>query len=273
MIENDMTLSLKSNTFSALKEDFDSILSRTIGNMEMKCAENATVTVKLSITLEKSTVVTDERVQDITKPSFKHDISSVMQVKDKKSGALAGNFELVWDKEEGKYVMRKIDDGQTTLYEKVEDFINVDATGDYVEDAPLSIPDKTTAHVPTRFQWLTSFVGQELTVENNDDIFELVDENGDVLLTSDDDGEEYQKCDDVVLEGHVGHSLIVNGWKEEDGDSYKRITVDCKDCDMMIIDSVRDDVSEDAGQDDDPATISPGADDEHDYDYEDPSEE
>ena len=44
MYANDMSLSLKSDTFSALKEDFDSILARTIGNMEMKGAEEATVT-------------------------------------------------------------------------------------------------------------------------------------------------------------------------------------------------------------------------------------
>ena len=42
MYANDMSLSLKSDTFSALKEDFDSILARTIGNMEMKGAEEAT---------------------------------------------------------------------------------------------------------------------------------------------------------------------------------------------------------------------------------------
>ena len=35
MYESDMVLSLNSDTFQALKEDFDSILSRTIGNMEM----------------------------------------------------------------------------------------------------------------------------------------------------------------------------------------------------------------------------------------------
>ena len=41
MYANDMSLSLKSETFSAMKEDFDSILARTIGNMEMKGAEEA----------------------------------------------------------------------------------------------------------------------------------------------------------------------------------------------------------------------------------------
>ena len=54
MFANDLSLSLKSETFSALKEDFDSILARTIGNMEMKGAEEATVTLKLGISLERA---------------------------------------------------------------------------------------------------------------------------------------------------------------------------------------------------------------------------
>lgn len=116
---NEMILSLKSETFAALKEDFDGVLARTIGNMEMKNADTATVTLKLGITLDKVSVGTPNGNQDITRPSFKHDISSVMQVKDRKSGALTGDYELVY--EDGKYAMRRIDDGQTNMFDqKVE---------------------------------------------------------------------------------------------------------------------------------------------------------
>ena len=48
------------------------------------------------------------------RPAGYHDISSVMQVKDRKSGALTGDYELVY--EDGKYVMRRIDDGQTDMF-------------------------------------------------------------------------------------------------------------------------------------------------------------
>lgn len=115
MTNNEMILSLKSDTFAAMKEDFDGVLARTIGNMEMKNADNATITLKLGITLDKVSVGTPNGNQDITRPSFKHDISSVMQVKDRKSGALTGDYELVY--EDGKYVMRRIDDGQTNMFD------------------------------------------------------------------------------------------------------------------------------------------------------------
>ena len=131
MTNNEMILSLKSDTFAAMKEDFDGVLARTIGNMEMKNADNATITLKLGITLDKVSVGTPNGNQDITRPSFKHDISSVMQVKDRKSGALTGDYELVY--EDGKYVMRRIDDGQTDMFgsnvEHVEaSFVDADYT-------------------------------------------------------------------------------------------------------------------------------------------------
>lgn len=134
MYANDMSLSLKSDTFSALKEDFDSILARTIGNMEMKGAEEATVTLKLGISLEKSSVNGPNGLQDITKPSFKHDISSVMQVKDKKSGALTGDYELVWDDGEGKYVMRRIDNGQVSIFD-------APTSGEVIEAEYTALPE------------------------------------------------------------------------------------------------------------------------------------
>lgn len=135
MTTNEMTLSLKSDTFAALKEDFDSVLLRTIGNMEMKNADNATITMKLSITLDKVSVGGPNGLQDITRPSFKHDISSVMQVKDRKSGALTGDYELVY--EDGKYAMRRIDDGQTSLYDGEAEHVEpsfVDADYNDVDD-------------------------------------------------------------------------------------------------------------------------------------------
>ena len=120
-VENAMPLSLKSDTFAALKEDFDSVLTRTIANMEMRCAREATINLKVSISLDKTEDVKNGGSRPVTIPSFKHDISSVMQVKDKKSGALTGDYELVWDDDEGNYVIRRIDDGQTIMRDDIVD--------------------------------------------------------------------------------------------------------------------------------------------------------
>lgn len=133
MNNHDMQLTLKGDTFLSLQDDFDIILNRTIGNMEMKGADEATLTLKLKITLEKSnahslSTVGFDATREIIKPAFSHEISSVMQVKDKKSGALTGDYELIWDETGGKYVMRRIDDGQVSMDDIVEaDGVAVDS--------------------------------------------------------------------------------------------------------------------------------------------------
>lgn len=121
MCENDLDLSLNGETFASLKKDFDTILERTIGNMTMKGAEDATITIKLGVSLQKTSVPAKGSIREVTKPTFKHDIASVMQVKDKMSGQLTGNMELVWDDDLKQYVLRPIDDGQTSLFDQEAD--------------------------------------------------------------------------------------------------------------------------------------------------------
>lgn len=120
--KNDLDLSLNGETFSSLKADFVTILKRTLGNMTMKGADEATITIKLGVSLQKTSVpVVGSLPRAVTKPTFKHDISSVMQVKDKMSGQFAGNMELVWDDESGEYILRPISDGQTSMFDQPEE--------------------------------------------------------------------------------------------------------------------------------------------------------
>lgn len=48
MCKDDKYISLECDTFEALKEDFDKIMNDTLGNMEMKGAEDAVVTIKIA---------------------------------------------------------------------------------------------------------------------------------------------------------------------------------------------------------------------------------
>lgn len=125
-------LSLNGNTFNAFKSDFDQMLRKLLLEMEKWDSEEATINMKMVVTLSKD----QERdfecngydgMKDIIKPSFKHEIGTVLQVKDKKSGSLGGNMKMVWDRENCVYVMQDIDNGQTTLF---------DESGDPVEQPP-----------------------------------------------------------------------------------------------------------------------------------------
>ena len=121
-------MSLNGDTFNSLKSDFDQMLSRLLAGMEKFECDEAALNIKLVVSLKKDQTrdfesVEYESMRDIVKPTFKHEISSAMQIKDKKAGSLSGNYELVWDELSNKYVMRSIDDGQVSLFDDNEEKI------------------------------------------------------------------------------------------------------------------------------------------------------
>ena len=278
MFKNDLALSLKSDTFSALKEDFDSILAKTIGNMEMKGAEDATITLKLGVSLEKSSISGPNGIQDITKPSFKHDISSVMQVKDKKSGALTGDFELVWDQDEGKYVMRRIDNGQTTLYQDEPGYVDADykdlrdeqkslpavREGSRFDGEDLSpIEDKNTAADHTEEN--SEISEKEPAFDELELITSSEDEDSQVVLSSSEAEHSFGFCPSETLEPHLGHQLACVGYKNDRG-NISHISIECETCGETVIEV------------DDPATNSEeeyilDVEPDDSYFYDDPEEE
>lgn len=263
MFANDLSLSLKSETFSALKEDFDSILSRTIGNMEMKGAEEATVTLKLGISLEKSSVNGPNGIQAITKPSFKHDISSVMQVKDKKSGALTGDYELVWDTTEGKYVMRRIDNGQVSIFDSTQaagevidaDYIvlpedqrglpeasqsdeEAEDTSDageaeITEPDSASESDEASDDTSTPFGWLKQFVGMDMRVTEAMGNYTVRTTDNKVVLSSATSVNSPFYCPAEKLASHVGHNVACVGYGGENG-MISNVSIECADCGEVL---------------------------------------
>lgn len=150
MNSNDiLKLNINSNAFENLKADFDKVLRRTLGNMQIKESDEATLTLKLSIKLTEMEVpdfdaAYPNAMRKIHKPRFDHKVSSVMQIKTEESGHLKGEYELVWDEEAQDFVMKPIDDGQRTLFD--DDIVNgdyaiaVDAD-DIEEDETKALPE------------------------------------------------------------------------------------------------------------------------------------
>ena len=117
-------LTLNSETFAALKADFDLVLKKTLSNMQKKGSDSAEVEVSLKIALSKAEdsdiKINDlDGMREVLIPRFDHKVASVLQIKDEASGTLGGNFELVFDDERKDYVMREIVSPQTSL----EDYI------------------------------------------------------------------------------------------------------------------------------------------------------
>ena len=258
MSSKDMVLSLKGDTFSALQEDFDAILAKTIRNMEMRGAGDAAITLKLSISIEKSTANDVNDVRNISKPSFNHEIRSVMQIKDKKTGALTGDYELVWDIDEGKYVMWRIVNEQMGLFDDDEDFddgncrevstkvaeISNSATG-----LLASVPQEDKNHTseqkkckaapddeaPTPFRWLSQFVGKKMKISESLGNYTVRTLENEIVLSSAAINTSHMYCEKEKLEPHIGHHIKCV-WFDCD-DEPASISVECVDCNEILFEA------------------------------------
>ena len=130
-------LTLSADTFNGFKTDFDQTLRKLLSDMERLDSDEATIGIKIAVTLEKGKerdfeATGIDAMKDITKPTFKHDISTTIQVKNKIGGSLGGNMKMVWDRDLCQYVMQEIDNGQQSLFND---------GGTVVNDVPYTVID------------------------------------------------------------------------------------------------------------------------------------
>lgn len=261
----EMILSLNEDTFQDLKRDFDTVLNRTVGNMTMKGAQDATITLKLDLSLEKSSVGVGNGVKEVTIPGFKHTISSVMQVKERMTGQLTGQYAMVWDENEERWVLRKIDNGQMDLFDYEEDSQIVDVEysevkalaegqrglpesteesgGDYPTEEAENEPDdaegfENSTVLPqddtgTPFGWLCQFIGEELNITESMGNYTVRTSTNKVVLSSATGVDSPFHCSAEKLAPHVGHQVVCAGYGE---DAIVNVSVECEDCSTVLFD-------------------------------------
>lgn len=273
-------MSLNGDTFNALKTDFDQMLRKLLSGMEKFECEEATLNIKVGVKLEKDQardfeVHEYEAMRDIVKPTFKHEISSAMQVKDKKTGSLSGNYELVWDRDSGQYVMRNIDDGQVTLFDTEGDNVIqmpeppalpagtvIDADYTMLEDGeaqggsedangPVDGSDGHKKPGDSPYEYLRQFVGADMKVMGTEHGIYTVRSGGKVILSSGFSATDRFYCSVEKLEPHIDHAIVCEEWPNS-------VVIRCDECDETLFEVV----AEEAGEDD-----------AADYPYEEPGEE
>lgn len=123
-------LNFESDTFSDMKRDMNFVLQRLLGNMQEKGATEGSMTLKVDISLTNEYIPNyDPEVEGesrkISKPKFKHKVTSAVQIKDEKSG---------------EYVMQPVaNTEQRTIFDK--DFQdNMNSPEQAEEDKPAGIP-------------------------------------------------------------------------------------------------------------------------------------
>lgn len=272
--KNDLSLSLSGDAFASLRSDFDQVLRSTIAGMIDTEQDTAEVSTKVKITLTESsapdyTVAGGQQTREITKPKFEHTVTAVIQRKEKKTGTFSGEYELVLDRETGKYVARPIDNGQTTLFDDDDDndggVIDADYTvvkelGDGVKGLPEAAGDDDgegyadtngdeddgasgdagefdedtvdPAHDPsTPFGWLRQFIGQKLNVMEAMGNYTVRTSDNKVVLSSASAPSNPFHCPAEKLMGHVGHAVTCVCYGE---DEVVNISIECEDCNEVL---------------------------------------
>lgn len=250
-------LSLNGDTFNALKSDYDSLLRQLLNEMENRDEEEATITIKVGVKLEKDQARDlqangYDAMRDIVKPTFKHEISTVMQIKNKKSGTLGGSMEMVWDKELCQYVMRPIDNGQVSMFDETDskeetreppalpgpsgEIIDADfkVVGDSLdEDGTTEESDAHHTDPKVLFEYMKRFIGMEMNVLEDAGQYTVRTLDGQVVLSSMCKPTDRFYCSPEKLAPHVGHAVVCVGYGQ---DEIVNVTIECEDCNEVLFD-------------------------------------
>lgn len=123
-----MELSLDSEAFNGFKADFRQLLNSTLNTMQQKDVETASITAKFEISLQPCVnpnmgAPDSAEEREIIMPMFKHKVTASMHLKAEKAGFLGGSdYELLWDRASGNYVMVPIADNQSSLFDDNYDY-------------------------------------------------------------------------------------------------------------------------------------------------------
>lgn len=140
-------LDFDSDTFEQMKVDMNFVLQRLLGNMLEKGTNEGSMTIKIDVTMIKEFIPNyDPEIEgesrEVSKPQFKHKVTSAVKINDEKSGKYDTEMELVMNKD-GVYELRPIANTQQRSifdsdfkpnYEtKEDDEENIIDGGSYIE--------------------------------------------------------------------------------------------------------------------------------------------
>lgn len=106
--EFEKKLDFDSDTFEEMKKDMNFVLQRLIGNMQEKGSDEGSMTLKIDVTMVKEFIPNYDpgikgESREVSKPQFKHKVTSVVKINDEKSGSLNNEMELVMDEDTGVF--------------------------------------------------------------------------------------------------------------------------------------------------------------------------
>lgn len=116
-------LNFDSDTLGNAKRDANFVLQRLLGNMVEKGSTNGSLTLKIDVSFAQEYILNydpkiDGESRKINKPSFKHKVTSTVQIKDEKVGIMYTEMELAFDESSGEYVLQPVaDTAQKSIFD------------------------------------------------------------------------------------------------------------------------------------------------------------
>lgn len=127
-------LDFDSDTFEEMKRDMNFVLHRLIGNMQEKGTNEGSMTLKIDVTMVKEFIPNYNpdikgESREISKPQFKHKVTSAVKINDEKSGSFNNEMELVMDEDTGIFKLVPIaNTAQRSIFDS--DFQQQDKDGE-----------------------------------------------------------------------------------------------------------------------------------------------
>ena len=133
-------LDFDSDTFEEMKKDMNFVLQRLIGNMQEKGTNEGSMTLKIDVTMVKEFIPNYDpdingETREISKPQFKHKVTSAVKINDEKSGTFNNEMELVMDEDTGIFKLVPIaNTAQRSIFDS--DFQQQDKDGESEGEEP-----------------------------------------------------------------------------------------------------------------------------------------
>lgn len=138
--EFEKKLDFDSDTFEDMKQDMNFVLQRLLGNMQEKGTNEGSMTIKIDVTLVKEFIPNYDpdvkgESREVSKPQFKHKVTSAVKINDEKSGSFNNEMEMVMDEETGVFKLTPIaNTQQRTIFDS--DFMQKKQENKEVHEEP-----------------------------------------------------------------------------------------------------------------------------------------
>lgn len=199
-------LDLDSDTLGNAKRDVNFVLQKLIGNMVEKGSTNGSLTLKIDVSFTQEYIPNyDPKVEGerrkINKPSFKHKVTSTVQIKDEKAGSMDTEMELAFDEDSGEYVLQPVaNTAQKSIFDSdFEDNLKPEEGSEEEESketpqlpGPTEPEDENVIDV----EYTETEINQESDAEPEEDVTDEI--LGDTEDLEDKDGYDYEDPEDEV---------------------------------------------------------------------------